>query len=137
MGPEIKPPCAWLITRRPRGKGEGEVIVLGPNLRKIRSTVPKEIIAQWAQDAPKKSTLWTAERRRQFSKLLIVLEEWTSPTWSRLTWGKEDNEANRTAVGLLPTTDDNKASKWEYLVLPEATSLPTKVGNGQVLNALH
>jgi hypothetical protein len=111
-------------------------MILRPNLRQIRSTVPTEIIAQWAE-APEKSTLWTAKRRRDFSKLLIVLEEWSTPTWSQFTWGKEDNETDRSAVRLLPTTDDSKASKWEYLVLPEPTSLPVKVGNSQVLSILH
>jgi hypothetical protein len=117
MDPAIRPRCAWLVTRRPGQKGRGQVMIVGPNLCKITSNIPKEVVAQWVKDAPRKSTLWTrASWKKQLPKLFVVLEEWTTPTWHRLTWGKHDSKIERSALGLLPTTGE-QAPTWQYLAL--------------------
>jgi hypothetical protein len=130
----VRPRCAWLVTRRPGQKGMGQVMVIGPNLCKVTSNIPKEVVAQWVKDAPRKSTLWTpASWKKQLPKLFVVLEEWTTPTWHRLTWGNHDSKIERTALGLLPTSSGEQAPTWQYLVLRQETTLSNRVGNGQVL----
>jgi hypothetical protein len=105
MDPDVKPLCGWLLTRKPRANGPGNAIILGPNLCKVHLDVPMELITQWVRDAPRKATIWTARQRKLFPKhqLLVVLEQWTTPTWMRVSWDKKDCNTTRSALGLLPT----------------------------------
>lgn len=133
MSANIKPSCSWLFTRKPGDNGSGNGIVIGPNLRKVCLNVEKDIINQWVKDAPHKATLWSANQRKRLPKLVIVLEEWTSPTWTRISWGKKQNIAQRSAIGLIQTSE-TQAPTWQFLAMPGDSLISFKIGNSWVFH---
>lgn len=126
---ESRPSCGWLITRSTSVNRAGDAIILGPNLRKTWLNIQEDLVAKWVKDAPRKSTLWTSKGRKRLPKLLVVLEEWTCPSWTRISWGENDN--GPAAVGLL-TTNATNAPMWRFLAMPEETMTSFRVGNTQV-----
>jgi hypothetical protein len=127
-----KASCGWLFTRKTGTHGPGDAITLGPSLRKVRLNLREELVTQWVKDAPRKSTLWTARGRKLLPKLLVVLDEWTGPSWTRISWGNEDCDPGPTAVGLL-MTEATSAPVWRYLALSRKTTTSFKLGNTSVI----
>ena len=135
MSKVIKPSCGWLLTRNPGANGVGDAIIIGPNLRKARLNLQEELVSHWLEDAPHECTLWTEIGKNRLPKLLVVLEEWTCPTWTRISWEKKANDPGRSAVGLL-TTDETIAPGWRFLAMSDATMTSFRIGNTSVRSAL-
>jgi hypothetical protein len=125
--------CGWLFTRK--NPGPGHAMILGPMLRKVRLNVQEKLVAQWIKDAPRKATFWTTRSRRLLPKLLVVLEEWTCPSWTRISWKDESLDPGPTAVGLLMSGATN-APAWMYLALSNKTTTSFSLGNTSVLRSL-
>lgn len=134
LSQEVKAKSGWLFTRRRGAYGHGVGIVIGPNLRKLRLNLPTEVVLQWVKDAPKKATLWTSTHHRLLPKhrLLVVLEEWTSPTWSRISWDENDDDSEVSALGLWMPDAEAKAPSWMHLALPGQTVVCSNTGNTEV-----
>lgn len=133
MGADAKPSCGWLLTRNSGADGPGDAIILGPDLRKVDLNISTELITQWVRDAPRKATIWTDKQRKLFPRhrLLVVLERWTTPTWTRVSWDQKNCDITRSALGLLPTNNAD-APRWMFLALPGQTSTSRKIGNAEV-----
>jgi hypothetical protein len=93
--------------------------------------VQEDLVIQWVKDATRQGTLWTAKERKQLPKLLVVLEEWTCPSWTRISWDTKDKSPGPTAVGLL-TTNAASAPIWRYLAMSEGIATSFRIGNTSV-----
>jgi hypothetical protein len=72
-----------VLTKSSYGLADG--IVTCPH--KISSHFEK-----WAQEAPGKTALWSSKVRRGLPKLLVVLEEWSYPTWTYVVSDEEGDD---------------------------------------------
>jgi len=52
--------------------------------------------------------------------MLVVLEKWTSPTWTRVQWDEDDDPPGESVLGLV-STGDSDAPTWQYLAMPGET----------------
>ena len=105
-------------------------MILGPGLIKKSLDIPKEVVNQWLLEAPTKSTLWTQRQRRELpSTLILVLDEWITPTWSYLAYSPGDENPDPCAVGLVSSSQD-ATPEWQFLALPNETlATPGGLGN--------
>lgn len=107
-------------------------MVLGPNLTKARLNIHPSIVDRWVKDAPRKTSLWSAKEGRRLPKLLVVLEEWISPTWTYVASDEKQDNPCSCAVGLAKSTE-GAAPEWKFLALPNETlSAPMRLGNTAV-----
>ena len=105
-------------------------MLLGPNLTKTTLNLDRSIVDEWLQGARRKSSLW--KRKERLPNLLVVLEEWTCPTWVHLEWSAKELDPGPTAVGLV-TRGDNATPAWLYLSIPEESiTISRKIGNTAV-----
>jgi len=105
-------------------------------MRREYSKLPNALIEQWVRDAPKKTTLWSS---RDFSllpsyKLVVLLEKWIAPTWSRIKWDIRSTElVNKSAFGFI-TPEDGTMPYWSVLEMPEQSLDCFILGSWKVLN---
>jgi len=132
---EVKTPYGWLVTIKPQERGFGDAIILGPHLRKVRLNLPKDLVIQWVKDAPRKATLWNWRERSLFPKhrLLVVLEEWISPTWCRLRGIGKEGKCDQRAALRLVTADDDNAPTWQFIPSVENMPVSSQFCNGNAV----
>ena len=130
---ERKPSCGWRFTRMDMATGPADAMILGPNIQKTRLNIDRSIIEKWVKHAPRKSKLYWAKKLRQEPQMLLVLEEWTTPTWSHLAWGIEEYDPGPCWIGLS-TEAKGAAPTWECLAVPqEPLRISSQWGNSPVL----
>lgn len=114
----FKARCGWRFEKIEGGQGLADGIIFGPGLTNTKSNVDRSLFEEWARNSPRKTTLWSNKHRRQLPKLLLVTEEWTSPTWTYVVSAEHERDPGSSAVGLI-TVAEGAAGEWRYLVLPE------------------
>jgi len=124
--------CGWLLSRKNGARGPGDAIIIGPGLRKTRLIMQEDLVTRWIKDAPRNSTLWTPSSRKLLPKLLFVTEEWSCPSWTRITWGGVDIDPGPTAVGLSMSAPTS-APLWRHLSLSKETVTSFRLGNTSVI----
>ena len=106
-------------------------------MTKTRLTIDRTVVDQWIKDAPRMASLWSSVRQQQLPRLLLVLEEWTCPTWSRVSWEHDRQDPGPTAVGLVMTSYDT-TPRWHFLRMPQDKShLSFMIGNTPVYKLVY
>jgi hypothetical protein len=81
------------------------------------------------EEAPDKTSLWSKKRARRLPKLLVVLEEWISPTWTHIYSNERDGNPGPFAVGLA-TSSESACPQWSFVAIRDETlSAPSRIGN--------
>lgn len=114
---EFRAICGWRINKVVGIRGLTDAIIVGPNLTKIKLNTSQRLIETWIKMAPRKTSLWSKKVRRDLPKLLVVLEEWCSPSWTYLLSDENEVDSGSSAIGLVMPTDD-AAPEWHYLAIP-------------------
>jgi hypothetical protein len=114
----LKALCGWRFNKVGNGQGLADGIVVGPALTNTKSNIDRSLLEKWAKDAPRMTSLWSNKVRRRLPKLLVVLEEWTSPTWTYIMSDEDEVDPGSSAVGLVSSAD-GATPEWQYLALPE------------------
>ena len=112
--------CGWRFNKVENGHGLADGIVVGPGLTNTKSNIDQSLIEKWIEDAPRKTSLWSTKVRRRLPKLLVALEEWTSPTWTYVMSDEDEADPGSSAVGLVSSAEGG-TPEWQYLALPEET----------------
>ena len=129
---ELKASCGWRLGRIYGKRGLADAMMLGPNIRKTRLNIPRALVEEWVRNAPSKTTLWSPREGRRLPKLLIVLEEWISPSWTYVYSDENGPEPGPSAIGLATLSKD-ACPEWRFLALQkEALSAPMRIGNTEV-----
>lgn len=129
---ELKALCGWRLNRLDGEYGLANAIILGPHLTKTRLNIHQSLIDQWVREAPCKTSLWPSKVRRRLPKLLVVLEQWTSSTWTYIASDENESNPGPCAVGLT-TSIEGATPEWKFLAIPQETlSAPMRLGNTAV-----
>jgi hypothetical protein len=129
---ESKALCGWRFDPGDRTRVPVDAIIFGPDLRRAHLNIPRSLINQWVKDAARKSSLWSPKELSRLPNLLVVLEKWTSPTWTRIQWEDDDDPPGTSILGLVSTGEADSPT-WEYLALPDETlNVAYKIGNTTV-----
>jgi hypothetical protein len=130
---DLKVLCGWRFSRIDGTRGLADAIILGPNLTKTRLNIPTNLVEQWVKDVPRKTSLWTAKERQRLPPMLVVLEEWISPTWTYVASDENVDNPGSSAVGLV-RTDEGPTPEWLHLAIPQETLTVTyRFGNTGVV----
>jgi hypothetical protein len=124
--------CGWRFVPGNRNRGPVDAILFGPNIRRARLNVHRSLIDEWAKKAARKSSLWSPKELSRLPRLLVVLEKWTTPTWTHVQWDEEQDSAGESVLGLVSTGEPD-APTWQYLAMPgETLTVSYRVGNTAV-----
>jgi hypothetical protein len=128
----LKALCGWRFTPGDRVRGPVDAIIFGPDIRRAYVNIPRSLLDQWVKDAARKSSLWSPKELSRLPKLLVVLEKWTSSTWTRIQWDDDNGPPGTSILGLV-STGEADAPTWEYLAIPDETlNIAYKIGNTSV-----
>jgi hypothetical protein len=102
-----------------------DAIVLGPSIRKARLELDRNLVEKWAKEVPYRKSIISDRLARGEPKLLVVLEEWITPTWTYAY----DDDAESCAVGLSVETPDT-CPRWAFAAIAgETVTAPARRGN--------
>lgn len=128
----FKARCGWRFEKIEGRQGLADGIVVGPGLTNTKSNVDRSLFEEWVSNAQRKTTLWSKKERRRLPKLLLVTEEWTSPTWTYVMSDEHERDPGSSAVGLI-TVAEGAVGEWRYLELSEEDLSPWgRFGNTEV-----
>lgn len=114
----LKAFCGWRFGKIDNSTGLADGIVVGPGLTYTKSNIDRSHFEKWAYDAPRKTSLWSSKVRRGLPKLLVVLEEWSSPTWTYIMSDEDGGDHGSSAIGLVSSAP-GAMPEWQYLALPD------------------
>ena len=129
----IKPSYGLRIQRMGRSKNSGDIVIIGPNISKIRLAVERPRAEQWVErNRGHIASLRSTWARRAWPRLLVVLEEWTCTTWTHIHWSSKDCFQRPTNVGLVRGGRD-ATPQWRYFGFQDqGLSLLSMKGNPRV-----
>jgi hypothetical protein len=129
---EFTATCGWRIKKVVGIRGLTDAIIVGPSLTKTKSNASQRLVEMWIKMAPQKTSLWSKKVRRSLPKLLVVLEEWSSPCWTYLLSDEGEVDSGSSAVGLVIPAG-GAAPEWHYLAIPnESLTAWGRFGNTAV-----
>jgi len=121
------------IQRTGRSKNSEDIVIIGPNISKTRLVVERSHAEKWVErNQGQIASLRSKWARRQWPRLLVVLEEWTCITWTHIHWSSKHYSRGPTNVGLVRGNRET-AAQWRYFGFPDqGLSLLSMKGNLRV-----
>lgn len=136
MPPQIttsRPLYGYIVKRKNRFRGQGDVVIFGPDIIKRSLNLPRSQVESWIrQNYPLIVAIRPKSHKFKLPVLMVVLEEWISTTWSHLSWGIKDVDSGPTTLGLVEGSASSPP-QWQFLALVGRTlTMSTMVGNWMV-----
>ena len=136
MPPQIttsRPLYGYIVERKSRFRGRGEVVIFGPDIVKRTLDLPRNEVDSWIRrNYPLIVAIRPKTHKFKSPVLMVVLEEWVSATWTHLSWGIKDVDSGPTTLGLVEGSA-SAPPQWHFLALVGRTlTMSTMVGNWTV-----
>ena len=112
------------------GSKAGHLVLLGPFLAKRSLDIDETQVQEWI-DSNKDilSSMRASSINKRYPKMIVVLSEWTSNTWTHISWNRKDD---RPQVLDLVQQSPQAAPQWNYSFSYHKGSMTHMTGNRTV-----